>query len=361
MFFRTLLVILSFTGAAFLTQQLWTEYLSRKVRVEQAEVGLSHMKFPAITICDWRTSRRTQLNLTTLAPPTIIPGSVYNLKCGDKLECLQGADYGINVQIIAANRILRKEANHMIHFMNETGNSCYQLKGYTMYVPGQILTVKIIRNQTKMIHWTRVYINPTEEKFFEADTVLDWMTEGYYRFELSKKIKKRLPPPYSNCTANSTENSKLGGAYTVHKCTHQCILKHTENKCKAIPAFYQSYFEHQHKLQKDKQAEDCVREVVKNTSVEKTCYDKCAIPPCSEEIFHAVMTHTAKTDLSHTLDLDFLFPSLSETRIVEYPEYTWQELFSKFGGMLGLMTGASVLSFFEIFIYIALFVSERCS
>ena len=176
-----ILVICSFASAVFLTQELWTEFLSNKVRVEQSEVRLGKMEFPTLTLCDFILHARTQVNLTVVPLPKVIPGTHLN-PCGSSLECLQGSSYGLT----------RREANHLIHFKSEIGNHCLQVKGHTTYVPGEVLFVIIARNQTKNVHWTALYVHSSTESFFEADTSIDWLTEGLYKFKLTKKSHQEV-------------------------------------------------------------------------------------------------------------------------------------------------------------------------
>ena len=68
--------------------------------------------------------------------------------------------------------------------------------------------------------------------------------------------------------------------------------------------------------------------------------------------------HSYKTYRPNMMYLDVTFPSMLETNIIERAAYSWQELFSNFGGCIGLMTGSSVLSVIEILIYISLVVLE---
>ena len=43
----------------------------------------------------------------------------------------------------------------------------------------------------------------------------------------------------------------------------------------------------------------------------------------------------------------------------EHASQTWQELFSNFGGVVGMMSGSSVLSFIEVLVYLLLVIVER--
>jgi hypothetical protein len=58
--------------------------------------------------------------------------------------------------------------------------------------------------------------------------------------------------------------------------------------------------------------------------------------------------------------MQLMFLRQMERHIRERAAYTWPDLFSNFGGCIGLMTGASVLSLLEVFIYLILLISEHC-
>ena len=194
---------------------------------------------------------------------------------------------------------------------------------YTAYLPGEELIVQVIRNQTAAVHWTAIYVNPAKEHFFEADTTINWASKGDYQFALTKKITTRLGRPYSDCKANSLRNRKFLGNYTTHKCKFQCVLEKGRKICNTLPAFYRKYFEEHKQLRTDAEAEKCLSSVLRNRTLESECFHKCNIQPCYEETYGTTVTHTAKTGLENTLDLYFRFPSFSETRVTEYPAYTW--------------------------------------
>ena len=57
--------------------------------------------------------------------------------------------------------------------------------------------------------------------------------------------------------------------------------------------------------------------------------------------------------------IDFHFTSMSHELIEEIPLRNLVEALSNFGGCLGLMTGVSMMSLFEIAIYVILLTNER--
>ena len=79
----------------------------------------------------------------------------------------------INLRLGNKDGLVSHNANHLLHFMNETGNHCFQVKSRVIYAAGEVLNIQILRNQTKTVHWTGVYVNPANERFFEADSLMD--------------------------------------------------------------------------------------------------------------------------------------------------------------------------------------------
>ena len=99
------------------------------------------------------------------------------------------------------------------------------------------------------------------------------------------------------------------------------------------------------------ETEQCIAKESHNSAVTKWCNDQCPIPPCHADNYEVLMMSDPSPDRVNMLELAFTFPQLVEETIEDIPAYNWQDLFANFGGCVGLMTGASVLSLFEILIY----------
>ena len=77
------------------------------------------------------------------------------------------------------------------------------------------------------------------------------------------------------------------------------------------------------------------------------------LQPCYEEdIKMSLDFHRSPNP--NFLEFAFTFKSFLVEMVEEAPAYTWQDLFANFGGCVGLMTGASILSFVELFIFLGL-------
>ena len=229
--------------------------------------------------------------------------------------------------------------------------------------------------------WSSVHINSKDEPFFEANPTVYYVTEKDYYFILSRKVLNRLPAPYrSNCKDNSEPNRKFNSAYSVTKCRKQCMLEECIKNCNTVPGMYKQYFptstnigaamtnqmSHINIISDINQStnigaaqiDSCLEDVLKNTSMQVACHKNCRTQPCDEELHEATVVHTSSTEERNELQMGFTFPSLSETRITEQAAYSWEDLFANFGGCIGLMNGASVLSLVEISVYIVLYILE---
>ena len=87
------------------------------------------------------------------------------------------------------------------------------------------------------------------------------------------------------------------------------------------------------------------------------CNALCRLPPCYEEDIKMSLDYH-KGRFPNYLELAFTFQSFLVEIVEEVPAYTWQELFANFGGCVGLMTGASILSLFELCIFFGLVVFD---
>ena len=135
------------------------------------------------------------------------------------------------------------------------------------------------------------------------------------------------------------------------------MLEECIKNCNTVPGMYKQYFPTSTNIGAA-QTDTCLEDVLKNTSMQVTCHKNCRTQPCDEELHEATVVHTSSTEERNELQMGFTFPSLSETRITEQAAYSWEDLFANFGGCIGLMNGASVLSLVEISVYIVLYILE---
>ena len=65
--------------------------------------------------------------------------------------------------------------------------------------------------------------------------------------------------------------------------------------------------------------------------------------------------------VSNMLQMFFIFEAMTEAHMEEQPLESWADLLASFVEVLGLITGFSLMSVFELLIYAMLVAYERCS
>ena len=103
--------------------------------------------------------------------------------------------------------------------------------------------------------------------------------------------------------------------------------------------------------------EACFKSVENDGNLKAHCNNVCSLPACYEEHYQVDLNYH-KARFPNILEIDFKFKSFVVELAEEVPAYSWQELFANFGGCVGLMTGASILSLFELSIFFALIVFD---
>ena len=107
----------------------------------------------------------------------------------------------------------------------------------------------------------------------------------------------------------------------------------------------------------DPNAKACLETLERDSNVTKHCNAICVLPPCHAEDIKVSLDYH-KSPHPNFLELAFTFKSFLVEIIEERPAYTWQDLFANFGGCVGLMTGASILSIFELIVFFGLIVLD---
>jgi len=195
------------------------------------------------------------------------------------------------------------------------------------------------------------------ENFPQASAAVYWAAEGFYHVTVEKKIIKRLGLPYTDCVQGSGtyEQNKFTGNYTVNKCLKGCIFEEVLIRCGAIPVMYKKHLRKPDKFDNKTEinetfASSCFNKVEEDNILATKCNSRCRLDPCYQEEFKMILSQNPiKTE--NILELAFTYKSFLLEIIEEMPSYRWQELFSNFGGCVGLMTGASILSIVELLMF----------
>ena len=196
---------------------------------------------------------------------------------------------------------------------------------------------------------------------------------GEYLFDLDKTTFKRLPRPYSNPSCivegspESRERNIFRTAYRIESCRSTCYVEWYLRKCGVIKNEHridlrdESTIAHRlnHELNESAITE-CIHEADYERNLGESwvehCVNNCPLP-CEETKYDVKLTRKEYPEPNIAFSFDFRY--LKEFQIEENPSFDIQTLIGTFGGTLGLMTGMSALSVFELLVWVVLFVGDR--
>ena len=182
---------------------------------------------------------------------------------------------------------------------------------------------------------------------------------------LEKEIHTKLPPPFSkeNCVddVDSEEVYFKGFPYSSKSCYFLCGMNNYFDRCGCF-------------LQSDNSSRECtgsdflqcvlgegVFDAFKECAArcKRTCTTVKYIPTISTSAYPNPVAVEVARRLNfpaqnesairrRMLELSLHFATLDETRVTQHPRYEPFEIFSNFGGMLGLCLGVSLISVLEL-------------
>ncbi|XP_066927545.1 acid-sensing ion channel 4-like [Clytia hemisphaerica] len=356
----TLLVMASLLTALLISKEHFEAYLGDHSVTHTAITAENEIAVPSITICNYDGINRERRHFSGTPPfytrPQLV--SIDMRECGNNLtKCGYAGRTMVEVLFYSSDYVKSKKLNHLVKFDDTT--NCFTVSGFTQTFPSDIFSVQLVANRTGDL-WSELYVNPDYETFHEASPTIYWASEGFYHVNVVKKKVTRLGLPYTECIKGSgtyTQN-KFTGVYTVTKCKKGCFWEAVFEKCGAIPPMYKKHMREPYRFNNKTFVDDvtgdaCLREVELDDKVTSKCNTQCTIQPCYEEDIKISLDFHRSPDLNF-LEFAFTYQSFMVETIEEVPAYTWQDLFANFGGCVGLMTGASILSICELFIFFGL-------
>ena len=222
---------------------------------------------------------------------------------------------------------------------------------------------------------TSIVVLPHDPSILELDFTIKNQLEPMKTLTMvyDNTITKRLPSPFpSNCTSEKLIDIFPGG-YSRRACIETQNYLQMYEKCGDVADYVRQYM-----------PQEIHRRFARNKTIADTC--KCIHEFSKLEIFRvqcpfpcdeteiSVLTNfnrwkkgeverSTKLMNTHNLSsfrLDFQYQSVDSYRLIEEMElYTLYQMASEIGGFLGLVIGASILSFIEIFTLISLSIYRR--
>ena len=211
------------------------------------------------------------------------------------------------------------------------------------------------------------------------------LSPGYYtEVALKKKVYVRLKHPYStNCSSFSSVKNVFGGNYTVKNCLISCILHAMYLECgNVLPHFWRYMTPKEYpRWESLQESIPCLARVYfESSKIECDCPQ-----PCYEEkyetkvtispLIHSHFTPNLMKELGerfNTTDnvtVEFFKPRIARLSVfyesfvtekhIEQELYEVESLLSDFGGLMGLLVGASVISLVELVMLIVTSLFNR--
>lgn len=205
--------------------------------------------------------------------------------------------------------------------------------------------------------------SPSETEGF-GDIPLKRGTE--LEIKMERYDVERLPAPYpSKCVKSSDEvpGYIYPGKYTVNNCMRSCRIMESVKKCgyifnsllAGIPASIIKNYPRKGSMQ---DWMTCWKTSVAQ-SFEKVL--DCACPPlCYEKHYkYSVREQTNMPNSTNLLAVRVYYNEMSFTKWKEVATYGREQMMAEFGGLLGLLVGASVFSLIELAVYGTLHMTKK--
>ncbi|XP_066922982.1 pickpocket protein 11-like [Clytia hemisphaerica] len=364
----SILVLSSFLAAVTISKKHFDAFLSNESRTNIRILSENEVAFPAVTVChsSFFEERKNFDGRPPTHPRPVIRENIFK-DCF--LTNLTVPNCGFNGSKLVNIAHYTSDFMTLVESLNggvviDDTTHCFTYSGLKENVASNILNFGIMDNRSSGDYWSVMFINSHTETFFEATESLHWILEGYYRAYLRKRIKTFLGLPYTDCIQGkgSYTQNKFTGNYTIGKCKKGCFLEKVFEKCGAIPTMYKKHLREPQLFENKTFVNNtfgrfCMDNVKDDNKVTLECQNLCVLHPCYEEEISINIGHHPATYKNY-MEISLAFQSLTIEVIEEVPAYTWEDLFSNFGGCVGLMTGASILSLFELFIFFGLVILD---
>ena len=262
-----------------------------------------------------------------------------------------------------------KDCNSERYFTTEwnVNHSCITLNynGNMLDLYGHVeLSIKF--NNSRMDFEPKIFASPHDPNIKEIDMTKKVNLDPYkfYELKLVKTKVKRLPNPYpSNCSSDSTMDI-LPGDYSRRTCVESYKMLHAYKECGDTFDYVRPYIPNKIKRKYSRnntmiETRKCIRQAVQKEPLKGECPF-----PCQEldlgitSSYHERQGKTNSKDLIYNIALQFqhvdYFKIMEEKAL-----YSTRQLMCEIGGFVGLVMGASLLSFVEIIVCGVLYVMRR--
>ncbi|XP_066928003.1 acid-sensing ion channel 5-like [Clytia hemisphaerica] len=186
-----------------------------------------------------------------------------------------------------------------------------------------------------------------------------------YQITIGKTLLLRKPEPYSGCQdrAGSDDLDIFPGAYSRHTCIETYKQMNIFKKCggvfdhirKYLPESSISRYEDKNKTLNE--IKSCIGKEIEAKGPPK---ELCPFPCKELELRLSPHSYKSSESKKNVYDVELQLESVdSYTLMEEQPIYSLEQMSAEIGGFLGLVMGASLLSFIELFVCGMLFTFRK--
>ena len=348
-------LLAAFAFSGYLLFSLYTRFMKREVYTKVEFVHEKKIKLPTVSLCS-----RNYLQLCSVYP--VLPQSLCRKRFKDLFrvkKCRLGDLTAHSSSCIAHEYWANDEGCLLI---NPEGNLAQTSPGIDFG-----LKLEVSFNTSSDIQ-LRIHDSeePSEDEAYGQYRIIG---STYLDLQMNVERIKRLPTPFdSNCTnGTNLEHFYNTDGYSVASCRRVCRVFTLLQTCgivfvrsfRGVPAEvvaqYKVKIENPTK-EKLKAAYDkwkrCWFNVLPKTFASS---GKCNCPPACDEIRYSYIPRDGVIDsINNTIRMDVYFNTMQYTVWEEVPAYSLEQMIAEFGGLLGLLIGASLLSLLEVLVYCGL-------
>ena len=217
--------------------------------------------------------------------------------------------------------------------------------------------------------YLQVFFDPEDTAHLATDVLLNknintGAGNRIYEVYMQKKIIKRQPIPYpSKCSNGKGIENFFTSTYSREACFQSCYLRQMLKECGTVIDRWQRYIKpeevHQdyNRNKSDDQTKDCLNNFI-NYRISNKSDTNCHCPlPCEETRLH-MHVNLGRPNFGFRFEFHhYPFETSYET---EVPAYPIEQFVADIGGLTGLLCGMSMLSIFEIILFLCISIIVLC-
>lgn len=377
--FWLVMLLFGLVISVYVVYRLVSKYLRFEIYTEISQMVTSHNYFPAITFCDYNLLMATYF-------------AYCGVSSGDKHNHIH-----VPCQVTASNK--KNTIKNILNNTKEWSNGKFHVTQCFSWGSRQCANDTFLKSLSKHNHacFTWNYNSDFYDAYshayiqFSANKTADFqhsyivalvhdprieeldMTNRVilepaktYELRIAKTVMKRLPSPYPSKCTDKKPNDIFPGKYTRRTCLESINYVNMFKKCGDVLDHHKEYIPadivRQYKRNETiKNIMSCVHKFSK-TQVEMT--DDCPFPCEEMELQTMASFHemSGKKDGENSIyRVDIQYQNVDSYRVVEEKMlFSWDQVIGEVGGLLGLVIGASFISFIEILAYLYLCCIQRC-